>query len=76
MIRVLIIALLLYFLYQFIFHFLVPVSRTARAMKNKMNEFQNEVNRQQGFGTPAEPAKQQQTTQPKGGDYIDFEEVK
>ena len=78
MIRVLVIALLLYFLYQFIFRFLIPVSRAAREMKSKMNEFQTQM-QQQGFGPQQqqrpEPAKQN-TPQPKGGDYIEFEEVK
>ncbi len=74
-IRVLIIALLLYFLYQFVFHFLVPVSRAAREMKSRMNGFQTQMKQQQGFGQKPEPAKQT-SPQSKGGDYIDFEEVK
>ena len=75
MIRVLIIALLLYFLYQFVFRFLIPVSRAAREMKSKMAEFQSNMQQQQGFGPKPEPAKQN-SPQPKGGDYIEFEEVK
>lgn len=79
MIRVLVIALLLYFLYQFIFRFLIPVSRAAREMKSKMNEFQTQMQQQQGFGPQQqqrpEPVKQT-TPEPKGGDYIEFEEVK
>lgn len=77
--RVLLIALLLYFLYQFIFRFLIPVSRAAREMKSKMNEFQTQMQQQQGFGPQQqqrpEPIKQT-TPEPKGGDYIEFEEVK
>jgi hypothetical protein len=77
MIRVLIIALLLYFLYQFIFRFLIPVSRAAREMKSKMNEFQTQMQEQQGFSSEQRPGPAKQTTpQPKGGDYIEFEEVK
>lgn len=79
MIRVLVIALLLYFLYQLIFRFLIPVSRAAREMKSKMNEFQTQMQQQQGFGPQQqqrpEPVKQT-TPEPKGGDYIEFEEVK
>ncbi len=74
MIRVLLIALLLYFLYRFVFHFLIPVSKAAREMKNKMNEFQNRMQQQQGFPQKPEPVKE--SPQQKEGDYIDFEEVK
>jgi Sec-independent protein translocase protein TatA len=74
MIRVILFALLIYFLYRFIFHFLVPVSKAAREMKNKMNEFQNRMQQQQGFSTRPEPAKEA-APQKKAGDYIDFEEV-
>lgn len=77
MIRVLVIALLLYFLYQFIFRFLLPVSRAAREMKSKMNGFQTHMQQQQGFGTQQQPEPgKQNTTKPKGGDYIEFEELK
>lgn len=75
MIRVLLIALALYFLYRFVFNFLVPLSKATREMKSKMNEFQTRMQQQQGFGAQTEPAKQN-TPQPKGGDYIEFEEVK
>lgn len=76
MIRVILFALLIYFLYRFIFHFLIPVSKVTREMKGKMKEFQNRMQQQQGFQTqPQRPAKE--TTSPKkAGDYIDFEEVK
>lgn len=74
MIRVLVIALLLYFLYRFIFHFLIPVSKTAREMKKKMNEFQSRMQQQQGFTPRPEPVKE--SPQQKKDDYIDFEEVK
>lgn len=74
-VRVILFALLIYFLYRFIFHFLIPVSKVTREMKSKMNEFQNRM-QQQGFQTqPQQPAKE--TAPPKkAGDYIDFEEVK
>lgn len=74
-IRIVVIGLILYFLYQFIFRFLVPVTRAARDMKTKMNEFQSQMRQQQGFGPNAAPAETP-AKQPKGGDYIEFEEVK
>lgn len=74
MIRVLVIALLLYFLYRFIFHFIIPLSRTTRDMKKKMNEFQSRMHQQQGFAQRPEPVKE--SPKQRKDDYIDFEEVK
>lgn len=46
-------------------------------MKSKMNEFQTQMQEQQGFSSEQRPGPAKQTTpQPKGGDYIEFEEVK
>lgn len=72
--RVFVAALFLYFLYRFIFHFLIPVSRTAVHMKQKINEFQNQM-KNNGFNTHPQPNAGPQT-QPNGGEYIEFEEVK
>lgn len=74
MLRVLLIALLIYFLYRFIFNFLIPVGRATREMKQKMNEFQSRMQQQQGFGPTPEPVKE--SPKKKNDDYIDFEEVK
>ncbi|MBY0476221.1 MAG: hypothetical protein K2Q24_01130 [Chitinophagaceae bacterium] len=74
MLRVLLIALLIYFLYRFIFNFLIPVGRATREMKQKMNEFQSRMQQQQGYAPTPEPVKESPKT--KKDDYIDFEEVK
>lgn len=74
MLRVFLIALLVYFLYRFVFNFLIPVSRATREMKNKMTEFQNRMQQQQGYAPTSEPVKE--NTKKKSDDYIDFEEVK
>ncbi|MBS4064375.1 MAG: hypothetical protein KGZ74_07425 [Chitinophagaceae bacterium] len=75
MLRILLIGLGIYLLYRFVFHFLIPVSRAAGTMKKRMNEFQQQMNqRAQEFQQQAQP--QQPQTAPKGGDYIEFEEVK
>ncbi len=76
MLRILLIGLLIYILYRFIFHFLIPVSRVAGDMKKRMNAFQEQMNEKaQEFQRQAAPQQQPQPAS-KGGDYIDFEEVK
>lgn len=75
MIRILLIGLGIYLLYRFVFHFLIPVTRVAGTMKKRMNEFQDQMNqRAQGFQNKNSP--QQPQSSPKGGDYIEFEEVR
>ncbi len=75
MLRILLIGLGIYLLYRFVFHFLIPVSRAAGAMKKGMKEFQEQMNqRAQEFQQQTQP--QQPQPAPKGGDYIEFEEVK
>lgn len=76
MLRILLIGLLIYLLYRFIFHFLIPVSRVAGDMKKRMNAFQQQMNEKaQEFQRQTTPQQQPQPAA-KGGDYIDFEEVK
>jgi hypothetical protein len=78
MIRIVLFALLAWFLYKLVFGFIVPVYRTTRQMKKKFQEMheqmQQEHMRQQGFAGP--PAQATSTPQTPAGDYIDFEEVK
>jgi len=67
-------------IYVFIFRFLVPVFRVSRQMKNNIKNFQDQVRSQEelnqtqsaGFGNNngTEAVKE------KGGEYIDFEDVK
>ena len=70
---------LAYMIYIFIFRFLLPVFRVSRQMKNNIKNFQDqmqsqeELNRTQaGFGN----SNSKEAVKEKGGDYIDFEEVK
>lgn len=71
--RILVIAIVLYFLFRFVFNFVLPVAKATRQMKNKMNEFNNRMQEQQNPSPPQ--TNTGKTTTPKGGDYIDFEEV-
>ena len=73
MIRFLLIALGIYFLYRFVFHFLVPVSKAAGEMKSKIKEFQQQMNAKE-FATQPQATKTEPKT--KAEDYIEFEEVK
>lgn len=47
-------------------------------MKSKMNEFQTQMQQQQGVGTQQQRPEtvKQNTPESKAGDYIEFEEVK
>lgn len=78
LLRYLLYGLLIYFVFRFIFRFVIPVTRAAKDMKSKMNEFQARMHEQQQQQQRAaqrpEPVKQPLT--PKEGDYIEFEEVK
>lgn len=73
MIRYFLIVLGIYFLYRFIFHFLIPVSKTAGEIKKRMSDFQDQMN-PRNFN--AQPQQSKQESAQKSGDYLDFEEVK
>ncbi|MEJ8841392.1 hypothetical protein WG954_03290 [Lacibacter sp. H375] len=77
LLRYLLYGLLIYFVFRFIFRFVIPVTRAARDMKSKMNEFQarmQEQQQQQAAAQRPQPVKEPLT--PKEDDYIEFEEVK
>ena len=73
---------LIYILYKLIFEFIIPIFKATKTVKkqfnemhNKMQDQVNKMNQQQTKGTPSSP-KQTTTGTPKGGDYIEYEEVK
>lgn len=78
MIRYLLFALLIWFLYNLIFRFIVPVYKASRQMKKKFSEMhqqmQEHMNQQQGFSDNSSSKKP--APQKPSGDYIDFEEIK
>jgi uncharacterized protein YybS (DUF2232 family) len=77
LLRYLLYGLLIYFVFRFIFRFVIPVTRAARDMKSKMNEFQTRMQEQQQQQAAAQrPESVKQPMTPKDGDYIEFEEVK
>ena len=76
MMKVLLYALLAWFLYNLVFRFIIPVYKTTRQMKKKFREMhaqmQDRANTQPGFERP----EAERPVSKKTGDYIDFEEIK
>ena len=79
MIKVLGYILLFYILYKIIFDFILPVSKATSQVKDKIREMQHaqeeQVKHQQQQAANREE-QQKQSTAAKGGDYIEFEEIK
>lgn len=74
--------LLAWFAYKFIFGFVIPVYRTSRKLREKINEATREFEQRTGgnnnmhSGTVNNnPSAQPQSRQPEK-EYLDFEEVK
>ncbi|MGH2552231.1 MAG: hypothetical protein ACRDEB_00855, partial [Chitinophagaceae bacterium] len=63
-------AVLIYFLYQFIFRLVIPVYQTTQKIKKSFRDINDNMNAQQ------ESSKSTPEKKEKIGDYIDFEEVK
>lgn len=78
MIRILLYALLAWFLYNLIFRFIIPVYKTTRQMKQKFRDMhqqmEDQMKQQQEYNEHS--SSQKSTSQKPSGDYIDFEEVK
>ncbi len=71
---------LIYLLYKFVFELLVPVSKATTQVKDKLREMQEQQAAQQrAYQQQTQQTQQTQApkeTPVKGGDYIEFEEVK
>jgi hypothetical protein len=68
---------LFYLLYKFIFGFVIPVYKTTRQVQRKMNEFQQNMNKQaESSRTSSTNNEKPPVSKPKSDDYIDFEEIK
>ena len=78
MLRLIIELLFIYLLYKFIFELVLPVAKTTKHIKNKMNEMQKHMEEQQHYKAH-DIKKAQQSPNPKqekNEDYIDYEEVR
>jgi Sec-independent protein translocase protein TatA len=68
---------LIYILYKVIFDFIIPVYRTTKQVKSKMNDMHSRMQEQQSGQSSQhsqEPVKKSTTV--SKDDYIDYEEVK
>lgn len=66
-----------YLLYRFIFGFLLPVSRSAAQMRQKVQAFQRQQEPAQTQDTYHHTSTEAKENPPaKEGEYIDFEEIK
>jgi hypothetical protein len=74
-------ALLIWFLYQFIFKLVIPVYKASRKIKKGFGEMQEKMNeqfrqqQQQQAYSPSGTADSK-SPKPSASDYIEFEEVK
>ena len=78
MIRIILFALLAWFLYKLIFRVIIPVYRTTKQVKKQFREMKARMEehqmKQQGFTPNAPPQKPAERT--PASDYIEFEEIK
>ena len=78
MLRYLLFAILIWFVYNLIFRFFIPLYRTTKQVKQKFREMhenmENHARQQQGYAS--QPEKQKPESAKPTGDYIDFEEIK
>lgn len=76
--KILLYGLLIWFLYNLVFRFIIPIYRASKQMKQKFREMheqmQQQAEQQHASANPSMP-KTAPTPKPTG-DYIDFEEVK
>jgi len=81
MMKIILYGLLIWFLYNLVFRFIIPVYRTTRQVRKKFREMQDRMQDQQGFNAGAgtngytDARSRPSKPQPKG-DYIDFEEIR
>ena len=71
----------IYILYKLIFEFIIPVYKTTKQMRQKMNDMQQHMQQNQRQQPVNEPhtSRHQSTAAPKrpaSDDYIEYEEVK
>jgi len=75
MFKIILWAIVIYVLYRFITGFVMPVTKVASQMKNKVKEMEA-LQRQQQEQMQQQRPPVKETVTPASGDYIDFEEIK
>ena len=68
-------AILLYMAYRLVFDVILPVRKTAKAMRNQFRQAQEQMHQAQEQAQQPQNAPEPGKTQ-SVGEYIDFEEVK
>ena len=79
--EVFLLAIVFYLLYRFVFHFLVPIARTTKHVREQFRNMQGGMGQQQQQTQqhPQQPKRApERHSSPHGPaeDYIDFEEIK
>ena len=80
MFRILLYALLIWFLYNLVFRFIIPIYKTSREVKRKFREMQSQMqdpmNANNSYSSEPPPQAQKTTTRASKKDYLDFEEIR
>ncbi len=80
MYKIILYSFLLYLLYKFVFELVIPIGKATSQVKSKMREMQEmqEAQQKQYQQQQQAAAQPQAPKEPvvKGGDYIEYEEVK
>ena len=77
--KILFYGFLIYLLYRLVFHFILPVYRTTKQVKQSFRKMQETMQQQTNAYSTAQPQQPYNSNQPKNGrdgDYIEFEEVR
>ena len=79
MLQTILLLLGIYVLYKVIFDFIIPVTRATSQVRKQFQEAQQRMQAEMNTHSnrPASPNQYPNTgSVPKGGDYIEFEEIK
>jgi predicted membrane protein len=75
--KLIVIAILIYFGFIFIFRFVIPLYMASRKMKQGFREMHERMQQQmQQHQEPPPQPQQKQKPEASKGDYIEFEEIK
>ncbi len=80
--KVIIWGIIIYYIYKFVFGFVVPVSKAAGDMKDKISQMQKaqeqyiKQQQQQQYNQQKTTTQVTTSNEKNNGDYIEFEEIK
>ena len=79
MLQTILLLLGIYILYKVIFDFIIPITRATSQVRKQFQEAQQRMQDEMNTPPGREPSRHQSPNTgnpPKGGDYIEFEEIK